>query len=107
MFIIYETKFTASKEGFRAHISEVGTVHDNCIYFHTCIINCFISTIIDDKCQYWIDLKNMKLTSPNYPKWYIADGIGCGWKLTAPEGNKISLEFNHFMLSSHFEVCAN
>ena len=38
----------------------------------------------------------MKLTSPNYPKWYFADGIGCNWLLTAPEGNIIALEFNDF-----------
>ena len=38
----------------------------------------------------------MKLTSPNYPKWYFADGKGCDWLLTAPEGNIIALEFNDF-----------
>ena len=38
----------------------------------------------------------MKLTSPNYPKWFFADGIGCDWLLTAPEGNIIALEFNDF-----------
>ena len=38
----------------------------------------------------------MRLTSPNYPKWYFADGIGCDWLLTAPEGYIIALEFNDF-----------
>ena len=38
----------------------------------------------------------MKLTSPNYPKWYFADGIGCDWLLTAPEDHIIALEFNDF-----------
>ena len=38
----------------------------------------------------------MKLTSPYYPKWYFADGIGCDWLLTAPEGSIIALEFNDF-----------
>ena len=51
---------------------------------------------IEDSCQYWLDLKSMKLTSPNYPKWYFADGIGCDWLLTAPEDHIIALEFNDF-----------
>ena len=38
----------------------------------------------------------MKLTSPNYPKWFFADRKGCDWLLTAPEGNIIALEFNDF-----------
>ena len=38
----------------------------------------------------------MKLTSPNYPKWYFADEIGCDWLLTAPEGYIIALQFNDF-----------
>ena len=38
----------------------------------------------------------MKLTSPNYPKSYFADGIGCDWLLTAPEDHIIALEFNDF-----------
>ena len=38
----------------------------------------------------------MKLTSPNYPKWFFADGIGCNWLLTAPEGYIIALQFNDF-----------
>ena len=42
----------------------------------------------------------MKLTSPNYPKWYFADGIGCNWLLTAPEGNIIALEFNDFEVTT-------
>ena len=38
----------------------------------------------------------MKLTSPNYPKWYFVDGVGCDWLLTAPEDHIIALEFNDF-----------
>ena len=51
---------------------------------------------VEDNCQYWLNLKDKKLTSPNYPKWYFADGRGCDWLLTAPEGNIIALEFNGF-----------
>ena len=38
----------------------------------------------------------MTLSSPNYPKWYNADGVGCEWLISAPEGFIIALEFNHF-----------
>ena len=42
----------------------------------------------------------MKLTSPNHPKWYFADELGCGWLLTAPNGNIVALELNHFEVSA-------
>ena len=38
----------------------------------------------------------MTLSSPNYPKQYIADGVGCEWQLSAPKGFIIALEFNYF-----------
>ena len=38
----------------------------------------------------------MKLTSPYYPKWFFADGRGCEWVISAPEGHIISLEFEEF-----------
>ena len=38
----------------------------------------------------------MKLTSPNYPKWYFADGIGRDWLLSASEDHITALEFNDF-----------
>ena len=55
----------------------------------------------------------MKLTSPNYPKWYFADGIGCDWLLTAPEGYIIALQFNDFevitipILYIHLDILEN
>ena len=52
--------------------------------------------ITDDNCQFWKNLDEMTLSSPNYPKWYNADGVGCEWLITAPEGFIIALEFNHF-----------
>ena len=52
--------------------------------------------IIDDNCQYWKNLEDMTLSSPNYPKWYYADAVGCEWLISAPEGFIIALEFNHF-----------
>lgn len=42
----------------------------------------------------------MTLSSPNYPKYYNADGLGCEWLITAPEGFVIALEFNHFHVSN-------
>ena len=41
----------------------------------------------------------MTLSSPHYPKWYNADGVGCEWLITAAEGFVIALEFNHFDVS--------
>ena len=43
-----------------------------------------------------MDLENQKLSSPYHPQHYLADGIGCDWLITAPEGHIISLEFEHF-----------
>ena len=56
----------------------------------------FQIVLIGDSCQYWMDLENQKLSSPYYPQNYFADGTGCEWLITAPEGNIISLEFDHF-----------
>ena len=55
--------------------------------------------MIGDKCQYWMDLENQKLSSPYYPQDYFFDGIGCEWVITAPEENKISIEVLHFSVS--------
>ena len=55
---------------------------------------------VEDNCQYWLNLKDMKLTSPNYPKWFFGDEIGCNWLLTAPKGNIIALEFNDFEVNT-------
>ena len=45
----------------------------------------------------------MTLSSPNYPKWYNADGIECEWLISAPEGYIIALEFNHFNVSNFLD----
>ena len=42
----------------------------------------------------------MTLSSPNYPKWYDAAGVGCEWLISAKEGFIIALEFNHFHVSN-------
>ena len=60
----------------------------------------FISIITDDDCQYWKNLDEMILTSPNYPKLYNADGVRCEWLISAQEGFIIALEFNHFDVSN-------
>ena len=46
-----------------------------------------------------MDNENHELSSPYYPEWYFADGIGCKWLITAPENHIISLEFNYFEAS--------
>ena len=59
-----------------------------------------LSFITDDNCQYWKNLDEMTLSSPNYPKWYNADVVGCEWLISAPEGFIIALDFNHFHVSN-------
>ena len=66
-----------------------------------------IIIITDDNCQYWKNLVEMTLSSPNYPKWYNADGLGCGWLITAPEGSIIALEFNHFHVGNLLLLLTN
>ena len=47
-----------------------------------------------------MNLDEMKLSSPNYPKWYNFDDVGCEWLISAQEGFIIALEFNHFHVSN-------
>ena len=62
-------------------------------------ITCFsLMQPIGDSCQYWLNLKKMKLTSPYYPNYFFADGKGCDWLITAPEGHIVALEFEYFMV---------
>ena len=56
---------------------------------------------IGDSCQYWMDLENQRLSSPYYPENYFADGDGCEWLITSPEGNIIFLEFDRFNVSKN------
>ena len=57
--------------------------------------------LIGDSCQYWMDLENQKLSSPYYPQYFFADGYNCEWLITAPEGHRISLEFENFNVSKN------
>ena len=59
-----------------------------------------ISITPDDNCQYWKNLDEMKLSSPDYPKFYHEDGVECEWKISAQEGFIIALEFNDFDVSN-------
>ena len=51
-----------------------------------------IKNVYHDPCQDWLDLVNMKLTSPNYPEAYdpLED---CTWTITAPQGHYVTLDF--------------
>ena len=51
-----------------------------------------------DPCQDWMDLINMKLTSPNYPENYDTNSV-CKWTLTTDKGNYISLDFELIFVS--------
>ena len=57
-----------------------------------------IENIYHDPCYDWLDLLNMKLTSPNYPNKYDPNTI-CKWNLTTDKGNYISLDFEHIDVS--------
>ena len=46
----------------------------------------------------------MTLSSPDYPKWYKNDGMGCEWQISAPVGFIIALEFNHFDVSNLLDL---
>ena len=63
--------------------------------------------ITDDNCQFWKNLDEMTLSSPNYPKMYNSDGVGCEWLISAPEEFIIALEFNHFHVSHLLELVKN
>ena len=103
MFVKFESTSTVDRKGFRAFIHRIGKLislkisekvakGENQNYF-------ILSIITDDNCQYWKNLQDMTLSSPNYPKWYNADGVGCEWLISAPEGFIIALEFNNFTVS--------
>ena len=97
MFLKFETSSTVAGMGFRAYIHRIGK--HTTFFFEKCkedLEIIFLSIITDDDCQYWKNLEDMTLSSPNYPKWYNADGVGCDWLISAPEGFIITLEFNHF-----------
>ena len=51
-----------------------------------------IENIYHDPCQDWLDLINMKLTSPNHPNPYepLED---CEWTINAPIGYYVTMEF--------------
>ena len=46
-----------------------------------------------------MDLENRKLSSPFYPQNFFANGDSCEWLISAPDGHKIVLEFEHFDVS--------
>ena len=61
-----------------------------------------IENVYHDPCQDWMDLVNMKLTSPNYPKPY--DPLEyCTWNITAPQGHFVTLNFETIDVSN-FEL---
>ena len=56
--------------------------------------------ITEDDCQYWKNLEEMTLSSPDYPKWIRANGFECQWLLSAPKGFVVALEFIEFGVSN-------
>ena len=79
-----------------------------CFHSHVNFLNHFsksgtgwvggIENIYHDPCQDWIDLINMKLTSPNYPEPY--DPLEhCTWTITAPKGHYVTLDFEKIDVS--------
>ena len=58
-----------------------------------------IENVYHDPCQDWLDLINMKLTSPNYPEPF-KPLEHCNWRITAPPGHYVTLEFHKIDVSS-------
>ena len=58
-----------------------------------------IKTEYHDPCQDWLDLINLKLTSPNYPEQYNPDEH-CTWTITAPPGHFVTLDFERIHVST-------
>ena len=62
-----------------------------------------IENIYHDPCQDWLDLINMKVTSPNYPDPY--DPLEhCTWTITAPPGHFVTLNFERIYVSNIYET---
>ena len=57
-----------------------------------------IENVYHDPCQDWMDLINMRLSSPNYPKPY-SPLEHCIWAIIAPEGHFVSLDFKEISVS--------
>ena len=59
-----------------------------------------IENVYHDPCQDWLDLINMKVTSPNYPDAY--DPLEyCTWNITAPHGHFVTLDFERIDVSNN------
>ena len=58
-----------------------------------------IRNVYHDPCQDWLDLINMKLTSPNYPEQYNPMDY-CTWKITGPPGHLVTLDFERIDVST-------
>ena len=59
-----------------------------------------IENVYHDPCQDWLDLINMKVTSPNYPDAY--DPLEyCIWNITAPTGHFVTLDFEKLEVSNN------
>ena len=54
-----------------------------------------------DKCQYWLDLENGKLTSPKHPINY-GNNESCSWTISATDSNIIILDFHNFDVNIYF-----
>ena len=50
-----------------------------------------IENVYYDPCQDWLDLVDMKLTSPNYPDPYEPLEL-CEWTINAPTGHFVTLD---------------
>ena len=51
-----------------------------------------ITNVYHDPCQDWLNLVDMKLTSPNFPEVFNPLE-NCTWRITAPQGHYVTLDF--------------
>ena len=58
-----------------------------------------IENVYHDPCQDWLDLINMKLTSPNYLDIYDPRA-NCSWTIEASSGHFVTLDFERIDVST-------
>ncbi|XP_013067334.2 tolloid-like protein 1 isoform X2 [Biomphalaria glabrata] len=58
----------------------------------------------EDACGGYLDSENGTIRSPSYPKLYPSNK-NCIWKLVAPPGHRITVNFTHFDLEGHLPSC--
>ena len=66
-----------------------------------------IVSILDDKCQFWLDESSKVLTSPFfdgiYQRYY--NNMNCTWIIKAEQGSYVNFEIDTFSVTN--DICSN